>query len=215
MNKNRSVVLLGGGGHACVVAEIARLAGWVPIGLLDDNVRPPACETPISVPRLGGLSVEGAFNHLEDRWWLLALGGLEQRRELLNAIADFSSDAAGRVATVVHPAAWVSPSATIGAGVVVGASAVVNPCAFVADHVIINTGAIVEHDVQVGTNAHIAPMAMLGGGARVGADALVGGGAVILPGITVGPRATVGAGAVVTKPVGEGQTVMGTPARVR
>ncbi len=213
MNKNRNVVLLGGGGHACVVAEIARLAGWVPKGLLDDNMRPPASDEPMSVPRLGALSGERSLELLGEYWWLLALGGLAQRRELLDTIADHFPQAAQRAATVVHPSAWVSPASTIGAGVVIGAGAVVNPCAFVADHVIINTGAVVEHDVQVGTNAHIAPQAMLGGGARVGADALVGGGAVVLPGITVGPGATVGAGAVVTKPVGEGQTVVGTPAR--
>lgn len=213
MNKNRSVVLLGGGGHACVVAEIARLAGWVPKGLLDDNVRPPASEPPMSVPRLGSLSSEQAVAQLEDIWWILALGGLPQRRKLLDSIADTAPQLSEKAATVIHPSAWVSPASEVGAGVLVGASAVVNPCAFVADHVIVNTGAVVEHDVQVGTNAHIGPQAMLGGGAKVGTDVLIGGGAVILPGITIGPGATVGAGAVVTRPVGEGQTVVGTPAR--
>ncbi len=214
MNKNRNVLLLGGGGHACVVAEIARLAGFVPKGLLDDNVRPPASDEPISVPRLGSLSNDEALERVNELWWILSLGGLEHRRTLLDTIADRFPAAAGRAATVVHPSAWVSPASTVGAGVLIGAGAVVNPCAFVADHVIVNTGAVVEHDVQVGTNAHIGPQAMLGGQVRIGTDVLVGGGAVVLPGITVGPGATVGAGAVVTKPVGEGQTVVGTPARV-
>jgi len=212
----RDLILIGGGGHACVVAEIARLVGWNLEGLLDDNVRPPASDEPGAVPRLGGLSLETAFALLAGKAWVLAIGDLTQRRRILDAITDqVEGDLLERAATVIHPAAWVSPNASLGRGVLVGAGAVVNPRAYVADHVIVNTGAVVEHDVQVGTNAHIAPQAMLGGGARIGSDALIGGGAVVLPGITVGPRAIVGAGAVVTRPVGEGQTVLGSPARLK
>lgn len=213
---NRELILIGGGGHACVVAEIARLVSWRVAGLLDDNPSPPASDEPGAVPRLGGLSLETAFDLLAGRSWILAIGDLAQRRKILDALTDRQEgELLSWAASVIHPAAWASPNATIGRGVLIGAGAVVNPRAYVADHVIVNTGAVVEHDVQIGTNAHIAPQAMLGGGARIGSDALVGGGAVVLPGITIGPRAIVGAGAVVTRPVGEGQTVMGSPARVK
>jgi acetyltransferase-like isoleucine patch superfamily enzyme len=43
--------------------------------------------------------------------------------------------------------------------------------------------------------------------------ASIGGGALILPGVTIGRRAVIGAGAVVTKNVGDGETVVGVPAR--
>lgn len=47
----------------------------------------------------------------------------------------------------------------------------------------------------------------------IGRDVWIGGGAIILPGITIGDGAIVGAGSVVTKDVGEAQTVIGNPAR--
>ena len=50
---------------------------------------------------------------------------------------------------------------------------------------------------------------------RIGSDVWIGGGAVILPGITIGDGAIIGAGSVVTRDVGEGQTVAGNPARPR
>lgn len=50
-------------------------------------------------------------------------------------------------------------------------------------------------------------------GATIGANAKIGAGAVILPGVTVGAHALVGAGAVVTRDVGEGDVVVGNPAR--
>src|SRR6187200_1410717 len=49
----------------------------------------------------------------------------------------------------------------------------------------------------------------------IGDDVWVGGGAIILPGVTIGSRAVIGAGSVVTRDVGEGQTVTGNPARPR
>ena len=48
---------------------------------------------------------------------------------------------------------------------------------------------------------------------RIGADVWIGGGAIILPGVTVGDGAVIGAGSVVTRDVGNGQTVTGNPAR--
>ncbi len=50
---------------------------------------------------------------------------------------------------------------------------------------------------------------------RIGSDVWIGGGAIILPGVTVGDGAIIGAGSVVTRDVGEGQTVAGNPARPR
>lgn len=50
---------------------------------------------------------------------------------------------------------------------------------------------------------------------RIGSDVWIGGGAIIVPGVTVGDGAIIGAGSVVTRDVGEGQTVAGNPARPR
>jgi serine acetyltransferase len=47
----------------------------------------------------------------------------------------------------------------------------------------------------------------------IGAGSYIGANATILPGCDVGARAMIGAGAVVTKPVPEGATVAGVPAR--
>jgi hypothetical protein len=68
--------------------------------------------------------------------------------------------------SVVHPAAVVAPSATIGAGTLVMPGAVVNAEARIGANAIVNSGAIVEHDCEVGEGVHIAPGAVLCGGAR-------------------------------------------------
>jgi UDP-perosamine 4-acetyltransferase len=114
---------------------------------------------------------------------------------------------------IVHRAATVSPSATLGSGVQVLAAAVVNVDAEIGDGVIVNTGAIVEHDCRLGAHVHIAPGARLAGLVTVGEGAHVGIGAVVIEGIRIGKGALVAAGAVVIRDVPDGARVAGVPAR--
>ncbi|MEZ6242628.1 MAG: NeuD/PglB/VioB family sugar acetyltransferase [Phycisphaerales bacterium] len=202
------LTLVGGGGHARVLAEAARLEGWKIVGVLDDHERPALCESN-SIERLGPL--DSLSTSLADGvWFILALGSITLRRRLLDALPDGFDERGGRV---VHPGAIVSSDAQIGPGVFVGPGAIVNTGARLGAHAIINSGAIVEHDVEVGRGAHLAPGVALGGGARVGEDALVGLGARVLPGVRVGAGALVGAGAVVIEDVPVGRRVAGVPAR--
>jgi sugar O-acyltransferase (sialic acid O-acetyltransferase NeuD family) len=202
---DRPVLLIGGGGHALVVAEALRLAGAPLAGFLDDAATPTLAGPPFEAARLGSL---GDADEAPGRPWILAIGDLAVRERLLRRLP---GDGA---ATVIHPAAHVSPTAHVGRGVYVGPGAVVHAAAEVGDHAIINTGAIIEHECRIGRNAHVAPGAVLGGRARVGAGALVGLGSRVLPGVTIGEGCTIGAGAVVTADVPGGATAAGVPARL-
>ena len=190
------LILVGGGGHALVVSEAARSTGCLIRGFLDDDRTATVAE----LPWLGetATSIPGTVRHC-------AIGDLKARRSILARMAC--------EATVVHRDATVSPTASIGADVLIGARAVVQGRATIASHAIINTGAIVEHDCTVGENAHIAPGAVLGGDVHIGADTLIGLGARVRPPVPIGAGVTVGVGAVVVEDVPDGMTVVGVPAR--
>ena len=208
-----SIVMLGGGGHALVVAEAAALAGFRVVGLYDDQPLPVATQL-LQIPRLGSLDdflVAQASNQ-DPRQAILAFGALPFRRALLDRLGH-SPDRFSRA--VVHPAAVVHASASIGVGVYIGPTAVIHSFAVISDHAIINTAAVVEHECRIGVNAHLAPGAILGGRVTIGAHALVGLGSRVLPNLSVGDASIVGAGAVVTRDVPHATTVVGSPARPR
>jgi sugar O-acyltransferase (sialic acid O-acetyltransferase NeuD family) len=119
----------------------------------------------------------------------------------------------GRLATVVHAAAIVSPSAVIGAGTMLMAAAVVAADARVGRFCIVNTGATVDHDDVLEDGVNVSPGAHLAGAVICREDAFIGIGAAIIQGVTIGRGAIVGAGAAVIRDVPDGVTVVGTPAR--
>lgn len=200
---DEAILIVGGGGHAVVVADAALAAGFPVLGFLDDR---PDARLSNRIERVGGFGLLQQRDLLSQHPVILALGDLSMRREIIGRL-----DA--RLATVIHPTAIVSETATLGAGVYIGPGAIVHVNATVSDHAIINSGAIVEHDCAIGVNAHLAPNSTLGGDVTIGRDTLVGIGSTVLPGVHVGDRCTIGAGSSVIHDVESGRTVVGVPAR--
>ncbi len=201
------LVIVGAGGHAKVVVEVARAAGrFDVVGLIDPR---PAAPRVLGVPVLGGDEILPRLRAEGVAWAFVALGGNAARQRIGGELR-----AAGfRLATLVHPSAVVMPSARVGEGVVVMARVAVSADARVEDLAILNTGAVVEHDNLIGAAAHIAPLAALAGNVRVGARALVGVGSAVRPGVSIGADAVVGAGSAVVSDVPAGAAVGGVPAR--
>jgi sugar O-acyltransferase (sialic acid O-acetyltransferase NeuD family) len=210
VKQGQTVVLLGAGGHAAVVAEAILLLG----GKLGGYVSPTAALGDgggLKCPYLGD---DEALNALvaADFAIALALGfvdaaGAARRARILNTLA------AGALATIIHPAATVSHTAKLGAGCFAAAGAIIGTRSYVGIGSIVNTGAVVDHDCRIGTNSHIATGAVVAGGVSIGADVLIGAGATVLQGVNVGDAAVVGAGAVVVADVDARTTVVGVPAR--
>lgn len=119
----------------------------------------------------------------------------------------------GRWATIVHPAASVARSATVGYGTVILAGVVVTAAARIGNHVAVMPGTVITHDDVVGDFATLAAGVRLGGGVEVGEGAYLGAGAMVRQGLTVGRWSLVGMGAVVTRAVPEAEQWVGTPAR--
>lgn len=181
-----NIVLVGAGGHAKALVEVIAMNGGT-IAKYVDRVSAVWLDAP---QETRDEAVEPAMGMM-----VLGIGGtkpdqLEKRLALFQGYLSRGFQAE----PVVHPAAWVSRSAKLGAGSVVLAGAVVQPDARVGQSVIINTGAIIEHDSEIGDGSHVAPGAIVLGGARVGRCCMIGAGSVILALVHVPDRSLVPAG---------------------
>lgn len=198
-----TLLVLGAGGHGCVVADAALREGrWLQVAATDRNAARCSGELLAGVPLAAPAAVLPAAEAVH-----IAIGDARAREAEAGAVGT------QRLATVIHPDATVSPYARIGAGCFIAARSVVAPRASLGLGVIVNHGAVVDHDASVGDFSHIAPNAALGGGVQVGKRVLVGAGASVLPGLTICDDATIGAGSVVNAPIGEAGVYAGAPAR--
>ncbi|CAI8952787.1 acetyltransferase [Methylocaldum szegediense] len=210
---DKSLILLGGGGHATVLWEVLSLTECDVLGFVDPRPR----EDSVLALHARYLGDDGTVL-LHD----------PQRVALINGIGSTASTQARRAiyqrftaqgyefAELVHPGALVSRLDTLfGMGVQVLAGAVIGPAVRFGDNVLINSRALVEHDCEVGAHCHVASGAVLCGGVRLGQGVHVGAGATIIQGVTVGDGAIIAAGSAVIKDVPATTLVAGVPARIK
>ena len=203
------VIVLGAGGHACVVIDLlhklgrevrgcvapaegpaAGLARYLGGDDVLDGLGPDAVELALGIGSVGDPSVRrAAFGRMRDRGFAFP--------------------------ALVHPAAAIGAHVRAGAGAQIMAGAVVQAGAVLSEGVIVNTAASVDHHALVGAFVHVAPGATICGDVVIEDGAHVGPGAVVCQGVRIGAGAVLAAGAVAVRGVAPGARVQGVPAKER
>ncbi len=189
-----------------MVADTARAAGWPEIVFFDDRFPAVRANGPWEV-RGGSEALFEALAAYDGV--LVAIGENAARLRLHLRLRE----AGARMATIVHPNAWVSPNSMVRPGSVVMAGAMINIGAEVGEAAILNTSASVDHDCILGDGVHVSPGAHLAGGVTVGEGAWIGIGASVRHGVRIGAGTVIGAGAAVVSDLPAGITAVGCPAR--
>jgi sugar O-acyltransferase (sialic acid O-acetyltransferase NeuD family) len=212
-NRVTPLVLLGAGGHARVLAALARAAGYRILGVCDPTLAADAVSRWQDLDVLGD---DSALDMLPPDRVSLMLGVGQMTTDNLRERLYSSWRARGYdFPPLVHPAAWVAPGVVLGDGVQVMAGAIIQPGCDIGDNCIINTRAGIDHDCCIGCNVHLAPGATLCGKVTVGDSAFIGAGATLIQGLCVGARAVVGAGVTLVRDLKPGMTILGAANRLR
>lgn len=204
----KPVILIGGGGHAKVVASTLMELEISILGFVDPA---PAHATLLGLPHLGGDDAVLAHAPAEI---LLAQGlGCTRPDPRRASVFEHFKSLGYYFITIVHPAASVATDVEIGEGTAILAGAIVQPGTRIGPDCILNTRCSVDHDCHIGSHNHIAPGATLSGSITTGANCHIGVGATIIQGLSIGENSLVGAGSVVLRSVPPDSTVFGVPAR--
>lgn len=176
----KRLLIIGAGGHGRSVAEAALLGhDYALTAFLDDTAKPQQ-------HHLWGCPVWGTTAILADCRGridavIVAIGN-NALREALHRHVHAQGLA---LATVAHPAAIVSPTATIGQGSAIMAGAIVGTGAQLGEGVIVNCGAVVDHDCVVESFGHLGVNAGMAGGSVLGRSAWMPVGSVLAYGVKV------------------------------
>ena len=195
------LIIIGGGGHAKSVADLAQKIGFNIIGFLDDN---DAVTEMLGFNRLG--AINDCEKYADSAKFVIGIGNNVVRRKIFETYKL-------EYQTLVHPSSVIGTDVVIENGAVVMAGTVINADTKIGKQAIINTGAVVEHDCIIGEFTMVAPRATVCGFSKIGNNCWLGAGCVVNNVIDICDNTTVGSGGVVVKNIVESGTYVGVPAR--
>lgn len=202
------LAILGGGGFAREVAEVAEMCGYSVAACFSLDAGSFAA---IHRGYLDELEREAAdFDGVALGVGATDRRSLRRRQDLIDWLL------ARRIAcpALVSPHAVVAANALIGDGAFVAHGVIVGLDTQVEPFGLVNSGAILGHDVAIATNAIVAPGAFIGGGSSVGSGSLIGPLAKVLQGVAIGEDVIVGIGCTALRSVADGSTIWPRPDRV-
>ncbi len=141
--KRMRLIILGAGGYGRTVADVAaQTCAYDRICFLDDSSR--------AEDVIGKCTDYAGFAD-DNTVFYPAFGNNEGRVSWLKRLSENGC----RIASVVHPSAYVSPTVRMAAGVAVLPQAVVNTGCEIREGCIVNCGAIVDHGCILEEGVHV------------------------------------------------------------
>ena len=196
-------LILGFGGHARAVADVALASGIRQLRFIDSNARPN--ET------FGEFAVLRKWDEdLPEGWAVMPASGDGLSRQ---AQYEWAKGRGWPLATLISPTATIGVGAKVGHGTFVAHHAHVGPIASVGIGCIVNTGAIVEHECVVDDFTHVSIKAAVAGRTCIGRFCFIGAGATVIDGIKICDDVTLGAGACAHRDLETPGVYVGVPAK--
>ena len=159
-----NLLIIGAGGHGRVVKEVDEATGkYNKIEFLDDN----------SSVAIGKCNEYMSFRN-DYTYVFVAFGSNELRHNWIEILGETGF----KIPTLIHPRAYVSPTAEIELGVVVMPKAVINAKASIKQGSIIGMGSTIDHDVTIEEYCYINTGAIVKANCRVKSYAKIDAGEV-------------------------------------
>lgn len=207
----KSLILIGGGGHAISVIDTIELChDFSIIGIID--LKDKIGELVLDYPVIGDdsnileyITKKASFH--------ISLGQIKSasiRIKYYNELTKLQAN----IPSIVSPLAYLSKHSTIQNGTILLNGSKVNASVSIGANNIINTNANIEHGAKIGNHCHISTNAVINGDCTIGNEVFIGSNAVLLQGISVADNVIVGAGSIVTKSLKKKGIYAGNPCRL-
>ena len=205
----KQLVIIGAGGMGRVMYDMSRESlgygtDFEIKGFIDDNIH--SLDKFSNYPPI--LDTITDYQPQPDDAFICSIGGAS-RRTCMEAIINKG----GKFLTLIHSTARIGSNVHIGEGTMIGAFTTIAADSFIDNYNFIQSYTIVGHDVRIGKWNRIDSHVMLIGGIQIGNNNMIHTSAVINHEVIIGDNNHIGACSFVTRPVENGWTVFGNPAR--
>lgn len=183
----KKLLIYGSKEFAEIVRNLSGVCGYTFCGYIDDF-------------HSNAQDVVGDFEHVrrefDPKEYKIAIAIGYDHIKQRNAICRKVKNASYSIPSLIHPTAYVDPSATFGDGLIAMVNCTIDYNVCLGDNVVIWPGAVINHDSVVEDNIFISPNTTICGFCRVGENSFLGATATIVDHNIVPPHTFVKAGAV-------------------
>lgn len=199
------VVMIGSGGHAVSITNVALSCGYSVIAYVDDN------KVGMNLMGVPIISQQQCIELYPNQDFVIAIGDNSVRERVY--LEYQSTLPRARFPSLVHQSSIVGFAAKVGDGTVVMPLVNIGPNSAVGRCCIVNTGALLDHDCTMADFSSLAPGVVCGGSVSIGIRSAISIGTSIMPGVKVGMDVVVGANSYVNKQVDDRLVAYGSPCK--
>ena len=199
------LIILGSGGHAISVANVAISCSWSVSFLAKDTHHfdePPGTRRILD----SDIDVDGEF------CFAIGIGDNATRESTYLSIKRTYRNSS--FPSIIHPTALVSNWVTIEEGSVIMPQAVVGPYSRIGKFCILNTASSIDHNSVMADFSSLGPQACAGGGFSLGVKSAIGINASVRHNVSIGQNVVVGANSFVKDNIPDNTLVYGVPAKI-
>ena len=207
---NRSLILIGDGGHCKSVINIAESAGYNILGILDTAEH--IGKKVLNYEVIG--TDEDIDRFIDYASFIVTIGHIKDASLRIKLHEEIMRKN-GTLTTLISPTAIVSRYANIEEGSVIMHQAVVNADVHIGKGCIINTFANIEHDSIIGDYVHVSTGTMVNGNCNVGRESFLGSQSAMVNGTSITAGCVIAAGSIVRKDIKIRGIYSGNPALLK
>jgi sugar O-acyltransferase (sialic acid O-acetyltransferase NeuD family) len=199
-----NIIVIGAGGHAAEISDYLERIISIDqsinlLGFLDDNLG-SYNQYQFNAPYLGTIK---EHQIRPDVSYIIGIAAIHTRKQIINHFVNNGA----HFTSLIHPSAYISPSASVGKGVIIAPYANIGPKVIIGDFNLLNARCSIGHDSILGTNNFVTPNVSFSGNTCIGDDNLFGINSATIPGISIGSRNTIAAGMVLDRSIADDTTV--------
>lgn len=203
--KFNPIIIIGAGGHAQDIIDIACSAGYSILGFLDDNLKGEFILGKISDYK----KILSQYKDYDIRY-TIGINDSIIRQKIDLFLKEFNA----KPITLVHQSAVIGHNVTIQDGCVLGAGTVLTSNVSLGRHVHLNTHASVNQGSVIGNYSTLSPGVKVCGDVVIGECVQFGANSSVINMVNIGNNVTLGAGSVVIKDIPSNCVAVGVPARI-
>jgi sugar O-acyltransferase (sialic acid O-acetyltransferase NeuD family) len=205
-NQKRQLIIIGAGGHAVSVANVAISAGFELVCFVDASKKG---ERLLGLPIIADISEQ--INYLAFDY-AIAIGDNASRERVFQIIT--SRYGSLKFPPIIHATAAIESFSSLGSGSVVMPMAIVGPNSIVGNFCILNTRSSIDHDCIMHDFSSIGPHAVAGGRVSLFNRSAIAIGSSVKHGLTIGSDSILGANSYLNLNLDPNKIAFGNPAKV-